>query len=309
MQTVLITGGTGMVGQSITKILLQKGYRIIVLSRSVKQSNNEKLEYVTWDIEKQTIDSAAFAKADYIIHLTGAGVVDKKWTAAYKKEIVDSRVNSGKLLVKYLQTSNHKVKALISASAIGWYGPDNAKSTLNGFVETDAPDTSFLGETCKLWEESVSPAQALGVRVIKYRIGIVLSNTGGALVAFKQSLPFGIASILGSGKQVVSWIHIDDLSRLFLYAIENEQLQGTYNAVAPKPVSNKTLTVTLAKSIKGSFYIPLHVPIFVLKIMLGDRSIEVLKSATVSAEKIKHAGFTFQYPTIDAALQSLASKQ
>jgi uncharacterized protein len=280
-----------------------------VLSRSVKQSNNEKLEYATWDIEKQTIDSAAFAKADYIIHLTGAGVVDKKWTAAYKKEIVDSRVNSGKLLVKYLQTSNHKVKALISASAIGWYGPDNAKSTLNGFVETDAPDTSFLGETCKLWEESVSPAQALGVRVIKYRIGIVLSNTGGALVAFKQSLPFGIASILGSGKQVVSWIHIDDLSRLFLYAIENEQLQGTYNAVAPKPVSNKTLTVTLAKSIKGSFYIPLHVPIFVLKIMLGDRSIEVLKSATVSAEKIKHAGFTFQYPTIDAALQSLASKQ
>jgi uncharacterized protein len=308
MQTVLITGGTGMVGQSITSMLLQKGYRVIVLSRSVKQSNNENLAYAVWDIEKQTIDIAAFEKADYIIHLAGAGVVDKKWTTAYKKEIVDSRINSSKLLIKYLLTSNHKVKALISASAIGWYGPDNTKSSQSGFVETDVPDSSFLGETCKLWEKSVHPAEALGVRVVKYRIGIVLSNTGGALVAFKQSLPFGIASILGNGKQVVSWIHIDDLSRLFLYAIENEQLQGSYNAVAPKPVSNKALTIALAKSIKGSFYIPLHVPIFVLKIMLGDRSIEVLKSATVSAEKIKHAGFTFQYPSIEAALQALASK-
>jgi uncharacterized protein (TIGR01777 family) len=137
------------------------------------------------------------------------------------------------------------------------------------------------------------------------RIGIVLSNTGGALVEFKKPLQFGIAGILGSGKQMISWIHVDDLCKLFVYAIEQSQMQGAYNAVASKPVSNKQLTLTLAKILRKSFFIPLHVPSFVLKIMLGEMSVEVLKSATVSNKKALAAGFKYDYATVEAALENL----
>jgi uncharacterized protein len=309
MQTVLITGGTGLVGKAITKLLLLKGYKVIVLTRQItpKQIQQPNLQYAIWDIKQQTIDVTAFEQADYIFHLAGAGVVDKKWTTSYQQQIVDSRVNSSKLLIKYLHNSQHKIKAIISASAIGWYGADTVESVVNGFTETDPCDNSFLGNTCQLWEQSIEPVTALGVRLVKYRIGIVLSNQGGALAAFKQPLQFGIAGILGSGKQIISWIHIDDLCRLFLLGIENNELHGSYNAVAPSPISNKVLTITLAKTLKGSFYIPMHVPAFVLKLMLGQRSIEVLKSTTVSANKIKQAGFVYQYPSIQAALQALAT--
>jgi uncharacterized protein (TIGR01777 family) len=174
-------------------------------------------------------------------------------------------------------------------------------------VETDAAAKGFLGETCQLWEQSVAPVEELDKRLVKVRTGIVLSNEGGALAEFKKPVNFGIAGILGNGKQVVSWIHIDDLCRLYIYAIENEQLSGSYNAVAPEPVTNKTLTIELAQKMKGKFFIPLHVPSFILKIMLGDRSIEVLKSTTVSCAKIKQTGFSFLYPTINAALEQLCS--
>lgn len=309
MQTVLIAGGTGLVGKAVTKLLLLKGYKVIVLTRQItpKQIQQPNLQYAIWDVKQQTIDITAFEQADYIIHLAGAGVVDKKWTDSYKKQIVDSRVDSSKLLIKYIHNSQHKVKAIVSASAIGWYGPDTRESIVNGFTETDQSDKSFLGNTCQLWEQSIEPVTALGVRLVKYRIGIVLSNEGGALAAFKQPLQFGIAGILGSGKQIVSWIHIDDLCRLFLLGIENNELHGSYNAVAPNPVSNKVLTITLAKTIKSNLYIPMHVPTFVLKLMLGQRSIEVLKSTTVSATKLKQTGFVFQYPSIQAALQALAT--
>ncbi len=148
----------------------------------------------------------------------------------------------------------------------------------------------------------------MNIRLVKLRTGIVLSNEGGALAEFKKPLRFGIAGILGSGKQVVSWIHIDDLCRMYIYAIENEKLSGTYNAVAPLPVNNKTLILKLSKMIRGEFYIPVYVPKFLLKIFLGERSIEILKSTTVSSEKIKNAGFIFLYPTVDAALKELTTK-
>jgi len=233
-------------------------------------------------------------------------VVDKKWTEAYKKEIVESRTESSRLIFETLQNNPNKVKAIVSASAIGWYGAD--ANPVKSFIETDKADESFLGDTCRLWEQSIEPVESLGKRLVKLRIGIVLSNDGGALPEFKKSLTFGVASILGNGKQMVSWIHIDDLCRLFIAAIENENLSGSYNAVAPNPVSNKALTITLAKVIKGNFYIPLHVPAFVLKIMMGQRSVEVLKSATVSCKKIMDTGFQFTFMNIDAALNNLVKK-
>ena len=215
---------------------------------------------------------------------------------------------SSALLVKALQEYNHHVKAVISSSAIGWYGKDKkADAVNNGFLETDPPDEGFLGTTCKLWEESIEPVIKMNIRLIKFRTGIVLSNEGGAFPEFKRSLKFGIASILGSGKQVVSWIHIDDLCRMFIYALETESLHGAYNAVSPNPISNKKLVMKTARIMRGSFFVPVHVPGFILKILMGQRSIEILKSTTVNSNKIREAGFEFLYPTIDQALKDLCT--
>lgn len=328
MATIMITGGTGTVGKRLTEWLLSKGYSVIIVGRggSAKESSTgkpstssgepaqTKLRYAQWNIETQTIDESAIQQADYIIHLAGAGVADKRWSDARKKEIADSRINSCALIVKALSSIPNKVKGVISASAIGWYGPDNqhndegnASTGLDerGFTEAANPYPDFLGNTCKAWEDSIAPVKAFGKRLVILRTGIVLSNQGGALVEFKKPLLFKTAAILGSGKQMISWIHVDDLCNQYIYAIENEQMNGVYNAVAPHPVSNQTLTIELAKKICGSFYIPFYVPAFVLKIALGEMSIEVLKSATVSSHKIEAAGFQFQYPAISDALTQL----
>ena len=311
MPVVLITGGTGLIGKNLTRHLTSKGYEVIIVSRkSTHASDDPKISFANWNVEEQKIDSDAIAKADYIINLAGAGVMEKKWSENYKKEIIESRTRSGELLINALQKNTNNVKAFISASAIGWYGGDT-KALLhkNGFIETDPADKNFLGETCRLWEESIEPVTKLNKRLVKLRTGIVLSNDGGAFTEFKRSLRFGIAAILGSGKQMISWIHIDDLCRMYIYAIENENLSENYNAVAPSPVNNKTLILKLAKKMRGQFYIPIHIPQFLLKLILGQRSIEILKSATVSCEKIKATGFTFLYPSIDAALKELSKKK
>lgn len=311
MPVVLITGGTGLIGKNLTRHLTSKGYEVIIVSRKpTHASDDPKISFANWNVEEQKIDSDAIAKADYIINLAGAGVMEKKWSENYKKEIIESRTRSGELLINALQKNTNNVKAFISASAIGWYGGDT-KALLhkNGFIETDPADKNFLGETCRLWEESIEPVTKLNKRLVKLRTGIVLSNDGGAFTEFKRSLRFGIAAILGSGKQMISWIHIDDLCRMYIYAIENENLSENYNAVAPSPVNNKTLILKLAKKMRGQFYIPIHIPQFLLKLILGQRSIEILKSATVSCEKIKATGFTFLYPSIDAALKELSKKK
>ena len=307
MQTVLISGGTGMVGRQLTKHLLKKGYQVIILTRKIPflKDANPNISYALWNVADQTIDSEAVQKASCLIHLAGAGVVDKKWTKVYKDEIANSRTQSSALIIKALSNHTHSIKTIISASAIGWYGEDPSPNA-KGFVEIDLAAKGFLGETCKKWEQSIEPVEKMGLRLVKLRIGIVLSNDGGALAEFKKPIQFGVAGILGTGNQMISWIHIDDLCRLFIEGIENEQLAGTYNAVAPLPVSNKELTIELAHQIKGKFYIPLHVPKFILKIMMGERSIEILKSTTVNCEKIKKTGFTFLYPSIEAALHQLA---
>ena len=304
MQTILITGGTGMVGQSLTNVLLAKGYQVIVLTRQKKQSSRAHFSFAQWDLNKSWIDPAAIAAADYIIHLAGEGVADKRWTAARKKAILDSRVNSSALLVKALKENPNKVKAIVAASAIGWYGPDNEKSIQSGFVETDPVDSSFLGDTCQQWEESMHPVKALGIRLVTIRIGIVFNKMGGALAEFIKPAKLGAAAILGDGQQMVSWIHQQDLNRLMLFALESEEVAGVYNAVAPDPVNNAILTKAIARRFH-TWAIPFNVPSFILKIMLGEMSVEVLKSAKVSASKIVAAGFSFDYASMDEALDDL----
>ena len=304
MHTVLITGGTGMVGTSLTQLLLSKGYQVIVLTRQPRVSNVPNLTYAVWDIDKGYIDPSAIHNADTIVHLAGAGVADKGWSKKRKQEIVDSRVLSGALLVKYLTENSHQVKTVVAASAIGWYGPDTAQSLINGFVETDPVDGAYLGATCKSWEESVKPIEALGIRLVTLRIGIVLNKKGGALAEFIKPAQFGMATIFGNGKQMVSWIHHHDLCKMMIHGIETASIKGVYNAVSPDPISNKDLIIAITKKLR-SFYLPIPVPAFVLKIMLGEMSIEILKSAKVSSKKIQGAGFNFDYPTLHSALNDL----
>lgn len=305
MATICITGGTGMIGTRLIELLIAKNHELIILTRKSKPAFGN-VRFAEWNLEKGTIDASAIEKTDYIIHLAGAGVADKRWTTKRKEEIANSRTQSSALLVKALTEIPNHVKAVISSSAIGWYGPDKAK-TDKGFVETDAAYNDFLGQTCLQWEQSIEPVTNLNIRLVKLRTGIVLSNEGGALKEFKKPLKFGLASVLGSGTQIISWIHVDDLCRMFEYAIEHETINGSYNAVAPKPVSNKELTLSLAKKMRGNAFITTPVPSFVLKLMLGEMSVEVLKSTTASSAKIQNAGFQFLYPSLDAALNELIS--
>ena len=304
MQTVLITGGTGMIGKSLTTLFLEKGYKVIVLTRKDKKSRRLNVSFAKWDVEKGTIDASAIQAANIIVHLAGEGVADKRWSVKRKQAIVDSRVQSGNLLVKALSENQHQVKTFIAASAIGWYGPDTETSLVNGFVETDSSDNSYLGNTCQVWEQSTSAIATMGIRLVTLRIGIVFNKKGGALAEFIKPAKFGLATILGTGKQIVSWIHQQDLCRIIQYAIETPSLVGIYNAVAPKTISNKKLVLAIAKK-TYPIYLPVYVPSFALKIILGEMSIEVLKSAKVSAQKIQAAGFVFDYPTVEEALTDL----
>jgi uncharacterized protein (TIGR01777 family) len=299
METVAITGGTGMIGTRLTQLLLAKGYRVLIFTRKARPSR-DNVVYSEWDPAKHKIDRGAVAETDHIIHLVGANVGEKRWTKRRKKEIVDSRVQGGETIVQALQEVPNKVQTVVSASAIGWYGPDTGRA----FVETDPHANDFLGQTCSKWEASVAPVTAAGRRLVTIRTGIVLSNEGGAFPEFKKPLKAGVATILGSGRQKISWIHIDDLCRLYLYAIEQKSMNAAYNGVAPEVVSNRQLMMKLARRRRRPF-IPVYVPSFALKLFLGEMSVEVLKSTTVDDSRLRNFGFNFLFPTLDAALGDL----
>jgi len=304
MQTILLTGGTGLVGSALSKILIKKGYRVIILTRSIPASSEPKgVRFARWDIERRYIDPWAIGEADAIVHLAGAGIMDKKWSPAYKAEITRSRTAGTALLLDKLNELQHQVKCFISASAIGYYGWD--RSPVSPFSENDRASADFPGRVCKLWEESADPVHQLGIRLVKLRIGIVLSPQGGALAEFRKPIRFGIPEVCGNGKHGGNLDPLRDLIQLFLFALEEDQISGTFNAVSPFPVSNKELVLTLARQVRGKNFITVHVPAFALRLLLGERSIEILKSSTVSAAKISRAGFQFRHPVIEDAISNL----
>jgi len=308
MPVVLICGGTGLIGNRLSTLLIEKGYEVIILTRhinSTSQPAKKNVSYALWNPDAYELDKNALAGADHIINLAGAGVADERWSAKRKQLITESRIKSGQTITKALREILNRVKSVVNASAIGWYGDDSLLKNEKGFTEESPAASGFLADTCRAWEESINPVTELGKRLVKIRIGIVLSKEGGALKEFAKPVRFGIAAILGNGRQIQSWIHIDDVCRMSIYALENENTHGIYNAVAPLPVDNRTLITTLAKKVKGSFYITIYVPSFILKIALGELSTEVLKSATVNSEKIRQTGFQFIYPSIEAALNAL----
>ena len=310
MSTIIITGGTGLIGRALSTSLLQKGHQVIVLTRSANAKKvNNGAEYSNWDPENEKIDPGVVSRADVIVHLAGAGVAEKRWSRKRKQEIINSRVKSSRFLVKSLETIPNNVHTVISSSAIGWYGPDlvtkDTKMGQYGFQETDPPSDDFLGQTCVQWEKSIQPVEKPGKRLVILRTGIVLSKEGGPLKELIKPIMWGIAAIPGSGRQVVSWVHIEDMVGIINSAIERESMNGVYNAVAPEPVSMKEMILGFAKALR-KIYIPIRVPSFILKALLGEMSIEVLKSTTVSCKKLMESGYSFRYPVIGAAVSSLA---
>jgi len=298
MKTVLITGGSGLVGTRLTNLLLQKGYRVTHLSRQAKP--NAAIPTYKWDLDKNLIDQTAIATADYIIHLAGAGIADKRWSTARKKLIVDSRVNSTDLLYRYLRHSEHNVKAIVAASAIGFYG--NRGSDL--LTETSLPTSDFLSTTTQAWEKSSRRFASLKIRTTLLRIGIVLSTKGGALPKMALPLITRVGNYLGNGQQYYSWIHIDDLCQLFIKGLENNQMEGIYNAVAPNPVTNKQFIRTLGEALNKSIVL-LPVPAFMLRLALGEMADVVLTSSRVSSKKLARIGFIFSHSELLPALRHL----
>ena len=303
MKNVVITGGTGLIGEALTKALVAKGFNVIIFTRKARESHNPFITYVPWDPARGMIDKDAVAEAHYIIHLAGANVADGRWTARRKREIIDSRVQSGELLVETLRQVPNTVKAVISSSATGYYGPDPQLPNPKPFEETDGPDTDFLANVVQQWEAAILPVQELDKRVVVLRTGIVLSSEGGAFEAFSRPLRFGLATVLGPGSQQISWIHIDDLVRIYIDAINHDSMSGVYNAVAPQPASNRELILEMAR--QGKYLLAVRVPSFALKIALGEMSVEVLKSTTVSSAKIEREGFVFQFPDMPSAVRDL----
>jgi uncharacterized protein (TIGR01777 family) len=302
MKKVLITGGSGLVGTELSALLKDKGYQVAHLTRTRK--SKYPYEQFVWDIEKQEMEEEAIHFADVVIHLAGAGVADKRWTDERKKIILESRTKSASLLHKTIaKMPDVAPKHFISASAIGYYGMDTGDKLMD---EKSAAGNDFLAEVTKKWEASVDEFQSLEIPTAKIRIGIVMTNKGGALPQLAQPIKLLAGAPLGSGKQWMSWIHIDDLTRLFLHVLENK-LTGVYNGVGTEPATNKEVTKAVAKVLNKPLILP-NVPAFAMKLLLGEMAQMVLGGNKVSAKKTLDAGFEFKFEQLDEALEDIYTK-
>lgn len=295
---VLITGGSGTVGKHLSNLLLQKGYQVAHLSRSARK--DAQIETFVWDVDKAIIDENCINGVDIIVHLAGAGIADGRWTEERKKAIVDSRTKSIELIYRLLKQKTHQVKTVVSASASGYYS-DRGNQLLS---ETAPPHTDFLGQCCIEWETAVDEAKKLGLRVVKFRTGVILDKDSGALPKMAAPVKLGFGAPLGTGNQWISWIHIDDVIDMYLKGIENEDWNGAYNMSTPYPITNKSLTQAIAKQFKKPLWLP-NVPSFVLKLIFGEMSAVVLGSTKMDTKKVEDSGFRFKFPEIKGALQQI----
>lgn len=297
-KNILITGGTGLVGTRLTEMLIKKGYKVSYVSR--KEDLTDNIKKYKWNPEAQEMDIHSLENVQYIINLAGAGVADKRWTDARKKEILNSRVDSAKLLFDTLKNNKNSVKAVVSASAIGYYGfSENGEL----FDENNQPAEDFLGKVTQLWEKEVDKISTLDIRVAKLRIGVVLAKNGGALPQMALPIKLFVGSPLGSGQQIVSWIDLDDLCQMFIYAIENETITGAYNAVATKPVTNAELTQKIAQVLHRPVW-PIKVPSFFLKLAVGEMQVVVTGSCHVSNKRItQETDFKYEFEDLGKSLK------
>jgi hypothetical protein len=302
MEKVLITGATGLLGTRLAEMLLAKGYSVNTLGRRGAGSNSVKkgVNTFSWDIDKGQIDEKAFDGVSAIIHLAGAGIADKRWTEARKKEIIDSRVNGAKLIYNSLKKLNSGVKTFISASAVGFYG-DCADEVV---TEDHKPGKDFLAEVCKKWEAAATRFSDLEIREVRCRFGIVLSEKGGALPQLIQTLPVGIATYFAKDNLYYPWIHLDDVCGILIHALENEKVKGAYNTTAPQPLLMKELMQDIVEAKKAKALL-VPTPPFAIKLAMGEMSEMLLCSQRCSAAKITDSGYKFKYGEIRKALKDI----
>ncbi len=299
-ENVLITGGTGFVGRYLTKLLINRGYHVFILSRK-KQVSTEDITYFKWDTRKNRIEKEAVLKADYILHLAGENVAQKRWSIRRKAAILNSRVLTTELLFKTLSKNEHSVKAFISASAIGYYGTITSEAI---FKETTEPGNDFLSEVCKRWECAVGKIETLGIRTVKLRTGVVFGKEGSALQKIVAPINLGLGAAIATGKQNVPWIHLHDLCEMYLFGVAQPQISGVFNAVVNEPVNNKQLSKEIALKLKKPFFMP-RIPKIFLQMIFGEMAVILTEGSRVSSQKIIEAGFVFKYPTLQKALGNL----
>lgn len=299
MAKILITGGSGLVGRAISELLLNNNHQPVWLGREAGIVDG--IKKFKWDVATGYIDEKAFDSVEHVIHLAGAGIMDKRWTEQYKKEVIDSRVKSSELLFKYISKNKYPVKTLVGASAVGYYGAIQSNEV---FTETHAPGNDFLANCCVLWENSYAPFIASGIRTTLLRTSLVLSKKGGPYKPLSVPFKLGLGAALASGKQYFPWIHINDLSAMYVKALFDADLNGVYNAAATEQPTNKQFSKQLAKSLHRPFFLP-NLPKGLLKLALGENAVVVTEGVNVSNQKIKAAGFKFEFETLDKALEEL----
>ncbi|HSD08638.1 TIGR01777 family oxidoreductase [Flavobacterium sp.] len=297
-KNVLITGGTGFIGRYLTKKLLERGYTVSILTRN-SRPNTDKISYYIWDVSTQNIEEAAILNADYIIHLAGENLTEKRWTNKRKAAIIDSRVKSTELIAEVLKKHNKKLEAFVSASAIGYYGAIDGEGIC---TEETLPANDFIGTVCQEWEKSVDLITGLGIRTVKIRTGLVLGKNEGILKKLNALFKRGLGAALGSGKQYVPWIHVHDLCMMYIEAMENNKMTGPYNATINDSTTNLIFCKALANSYGYLIWLP-NVPAFVIRLYFGEMATIVLTGRRVSSDKIKKQGFRFQFRNLNSTLK------
>jgi len=303
MRHIAIAGGSGLIGQHLTNLLLQNNNKVYILSR-----NPDKISYkkgvvpIKWNVEKRTIDIDKLKNINGIINLSGANLSEKRWTKKRKEVLYNSRVLSTRFLYEEVKKNNIFLDFFVSTSAIGYYGT----FTDNSIFYEDSPNgKDFLALLCKDWEDESLKFKSISKRVVILRTGVVFSNKGGALPKIIFPIRYFVGGPIGSGKQIVPWIHIDDISRMFLFAIETN-LNGIYNAVVSEEEqpNNKVLGQTIAKLLKKPFVFP-NIPGFMLKLLLGEMAKLLLEGNKVSNKKILKKNFIYKYGQLEKALEDL----
>ena len=303
MKSILITGGTGLIGTKLYKFLKEKHFNVLVLTRRESLSIENK-DFVLWDPKKNILDTNKIENIDCVINLAGESIDGSRWTNKYKKRIMDSRVISTRFLFTKLKSLKNKPKVLVSASAVGCYHED----TLNEQDETSDLNHNFLGDVVKKWEFESRKFEDIGIKTSILRIGVVLSKEGGMLRKLYPLFLLGLGVPIGSGKQILSWVHIDDMVAIIFKCI-NENLSGIFNIVAPEKINNIGFTKLLSKRISfirlPSF---IKAPKFLVRIIFGEQSTLVLNGLNISSKKIEKIGYVFKFPTMDDALKNIYNK-
>jgi len=303
MKSILITGGTGLIGTKLYKFLKEKHFNVLVLTRRESLSTENK-DFVLWDPEKNILDTNKIENIDCVVNLAGESIDGSRWTNKYKKRIMDSRVISTRFLFTKLKSLKNKPKVLVSASAVGCYNED----TLNEQDETSDLNHNFLGDVVKKWEFESRKFEDIGIKTSILRIGVVLSKEGGMLRKLYPLFLLGLGVPIGSGKQILSWVHIDDMVAIIFKCI-NENLSGIFNIVAPEKINNIGFTKLLSKRISfirlPSF---IKAPKFLVRIIFGEQSTLVLNGLNISSKKIEKTGYVFKFPTMDGALKNIYNK-